>query len=110
MSKIKYEVKEDLLSITFGEGVKADKGQAYSQAAVVFGLAENIDSVKVKYNDGTEYTFNKNQVNKDTKSDVTQVTKSEENFVKYTEEIKEQQEYASVRLPAQFLSRASSCL
>ena len=95
LKDLDLEVKEDLLSITFGEGVKADKGQAYSQAAVVFGLAENIDSVKVKYNDGTEYTFNKNQVNKDTKSDVTQVTKSEENFVKYTEEIKEQQEYAA---------------
>ena len=91
LKDLSVEVEEDSLSVGFGEGIKADKGQAYSQAAVVFGLAENIESVTVKYNDGTKYTFTKDNINKSTKTDVSTSADNEESFVKYTEEVKETQ-------------------
>lgn len=92
---LNVDVDEQNVLITFGKGIKADKGKAYSYAAVLFGLAEKVDSVKIKYEDGSEFAFTKEEINKTTKSDVDKAATSEESFVQYTEEIKEKQEETS---------------
>lgn len=89
---LNVELNEKNVVLKFSENVKSDRGKAYSQSAILFSLAANVDSVTAEYNDGKQFTFLRNEVNNKTKSDVNEAAVNEKDFIKYTEEIKETQE------------------
>jgi len=88
--KLEVQVEGNTVSVSFNENVKSDKSSAYSQAAVLFGVTEELDSVTVKYQDGKEYKITKDDINGVTKNDVKEVAANEESFIEYTEEVKEE--------------------
>lgn len=88
LNKISFEIKDGVLTISFNGDVKADRPRAYSHSAVIFSLAENIDTVIIKYSNA-EYTFTREVVDKAVGSEIGEVAKDPESFVEYTEKLEQ---------------------
>jgi len=84
-----FDVTSNALLITYKDGIKPDRSKAYSNAAVLFSLAENLDSITFVYDDGTEYTFTRGVIDKALESTVGSAAQNKENFVDYTEKIEQ---------------------
>ncbi len=89
LNSLTFKVSANALLITYDEGIAPDRAKAYSDAAVLFGLAENLDSITFAYSDGTEYTFTRKQIEKSLDVNMSDVAEDRENFVDYTEKIEE---------------------
>lgn len=92
LNSLTFKVSSNALLITYDEGVKAERNKAYSDAAVFFSLASNLDSITFVYDDGTEYTFTRKQIEKTLDTNMNSVAENKENFVDYTEEIEKNQQ------------------
>ncbi len=87
IKNLKTEISENTLTISFGEGVKPDSSRAYSHAAIIFALTEDITTVKVIYSNGNVYKFTKDQVAKTIKTDIKSAAQNKESFENFVEEI-----------------------
>lgn len=82
-----FDVTSNALLITYQNGIDPDRKKAYSDAAVLFSLAHNLDSITIVYNNGTEYTFTRAFIEKSLESSIDSAAENKENFVDYTEKI-----------------------
>lgn len=92
LNSLTFKVSANALLITYDENVKAERKNAYSDAAVFFSLASNLDSITFVYDDGTEYTFTRRQMEKTLNASMNSAAESKESFVDYAEEIEKNQQ------------------
>ncbi len=89
LNSLTFKVSSNALLITYDEGIKPERSKAYSDAAVLFSLASNLDSITFVYDDGKEYTFTRTQVEKTLDTDMNSASENKENFVDLTEKIED---------------------
>ncbi len=92
LNSLTFRVSSNALLITYDEAITPQRNVAYSDAAVLFGLASNLDSITFVYSDGTEYTFTRNQIEKSLNTNMNSAADNKENFVDYAEEIEQNQQ------------------
>lgn len=92
LNSLTFKVSSNALLITYDENIKAERSKAYSDAAVLFSLASNLDSITFVYDDGKEYTFTRKQIEKTLNTSMNSVAENKENFIDYTEEIEKNQQ------------------
>ncbi len=92
LNSLTFKVSANALLITYDEDVKAERNKAYSDAAVFFSLASNLDSITFVYDDGAEYTFTRAQIEKTLNTNMNSAAENEESFVDYAEEIEKNQQ------------------
>lgn len=92
LNALTFKVSSNALLITYDEGIKSERSKAYSDAAVLFSLASNLDSITFVYNDGKEYTFTRAQIEKTLDTDMDFASKNKENFVDLAEKIENSQQ------------------
>ncbi|MBQ3119192.1 MAG: hypothetical protein IJC10_05480 [Clostridia bacterium] len=92
LNALTFKVSSNALLITHDEGIKSERSKAYSDAAVLFSLASNLDSITFVYNDGKEYTFTRAQIEKTLDTDMDSASENKENFVDLAEKIENSQQ------------------
>ena len=92
LNSLTFKASSNALLITYDEGVKAERNKAYSDAAILFSLAANLDSITFVYNDGQEYTFTRAQIEKTLNKNMNTAADSKDDFVDYAEEIEKNQQ------------------
>ena len=92
LNSLTFKVSANALLITYDEEITPRRNVAYSDAAVLFGLASNLDSITFVYHDGIEYTFTRAQIEKSLNTNMDSAADNKENFVDYAEEIEQNQQ------------------
>ena len=78
---------ENGVTITFGEGSDADAKEISKDAAVIFALSPDVNTVTAKDSNGKTYILDRNEVLSEVKDAADAATKSPEEFAKFTEEL-----------------------
>jgi len=81
------EKKNDSVTIIFGEGSKTDAKNISKDAAVIFALSPDVNTVTAKDANGKTYVLERDEILSEVKDAADAATKSPEDFAKFTEEL-----------------------
>ncbi|MBQ7792643.1 MAG: hypothetical protein IJ367_04045, partial [Clostridia bacterium] len=82
---VTVEKKEGNVNLKFGEGAELNPTELSKEAAVLFSLASDVETVTAVAADGTKYELKRDTVMKDVATPVEEITRSPEDFAKFAE-------------------------